>query len=104
MIVMTNETKDKIKLIFYILFYPICKFFEILKECKGNDFWDFMEDWGYYLLGVNFWICGVFVIGLMGYGLKYHFAQTIIPIILISVAIFFIIILPYFIHKIVNRK
>lgn len=101
---MTNETKDKIKLIFYILFYPICRFFELLKECKGNDVLDFMENWGYYILCVVFWICGFSVIGLMVYGLKYHFVQTIIPIGVISAAIFFIIILPYIIHKIVNRK
>ena len=101
---MTDETKVKIKLIFYILFYPICKFFEILKECKGNDILDFMEDWGNYILGVSFWTCGVFVIGLMVYGLKYHFVQTVIPISIIFAAIFFIVVLPYIIHKIVNRK
>ena len=101
---MTNETKDKIKLVFYILFYPICRFFEILKECKGNDFSDFMDEWGYYILGVNFWICGIFVIGLMVYGLKYHFVQAVIPISIISAAIFFIVVLPYIIHKLINRK
>lgn len=101
---MTNETKDKIKLIFYILFYPICGFFKILKECKGNDFSDFMDEWGYYILGIFFWICGICVTVLIVYGLKYQFYQTIIPISLISSAIFFIIILPYIIHKIVNRK
>ena len=101
---MTDETKDKIKLIFYILFYPICRFFELLKECKGKDFSDFMDEWGYYLLGLTFWIGGVSGIVLMVYGLKYNFVQTIIPISLISAAIFFIIILPYIIHKLVNRK
>lgn len=101
---MSVETKNKIKLIFYILFYPICRFFELLKECKGNDFWDFMDNWGYYLLGVTFWIGGVCGIVLMVYGLKYNFVQTIIPVSLISSAIFFIIILPYIIHKLVNRK
>ena len=101
---MSDETKNIIRLILYVLFYPICRFFEILKECKGNDFWDFMNDWGYYLLGVNFWICGVSVIALMVYGLKYHFVQAIIPIGVISAALFFIIILPYIIHKLINRK
>ena len=101
---MTNETKDKIKLIFYILFYPICRFFEILKECKGKDFMDFMDEWGYYLLGLTFWIFGVSGITLLIHGLKYNFVQTIIPICFISAAIFFIIILPYIIHKLVNRK
>ena len=101
---MTDETKDKIKLIFYILFYPICRFFEILKECKGKAFSDFIDEWGYYLLGVNFWICGVFVIGLMVYGLKYNFVQTIIPIVFISASIFFTIILPFIIHKLIHRK
>ncbi len=101
---MTDETKDKIKLIFNILFYPICGFFELLKECKGNDFSDFIEEWGYYILGVTFWIGGVCGIVLMVYGLKYHFVQTIIPIGFITAAIFFIIILPYIIHKIINRK
>ena len=101
---MSGETKDKIKLIFYILFYPICRFFEILKECKGKDFLDFMDDWGYYILGVTFWIFGVSGIILLIYGLKYNFVQTIIPIGFISAAIFFIIILPYIIHKLINRK
>lgn len=101
---MTNETKDKIKLIFYILFYPICGFFELLKECKGKDFLDFMDEWGYYILGVTFWIGGACGIILMAYDLTYNFVQTIIPISFISAAIFFIIILPYIIHKLVNRK
>ena len=101
---MSDEIKNKIKLIFYILFYPICGFFKVLKECKGNDFLDFMDEWGYYLLGLTFWIFGVSGIALLIHGLKYNFIQTIIPIGFISAAIFFIIILPYIIHKIVNRK
>ena len=101
---MSGETKDKIKLIFYILFYPICGFFEILKECKGKDFLDFMDVWGYYILGLIFWICGVSAIVLIVYGLTYQFVQTIIPIGFITAAIFFIIILPYIIHKLINRK
>ena len=101
---MSGETKDKIKLIFYILFYPICRFFELLKECKGNDFSDFMDEWGYYLLGLTFWIGGVSGIVLLIYGLTYNFVQTIIPISLISAAIFFTVVLPYIIHKLVNRK
>ena len=101
---MSDETKDKIKLIFYILFYPICRFYEILKVCKGNDFSDFMDEWGYYILGVNFWICGVFVSGLIVYGLMYQFYQIILPFSLISFAIFFTVVLPYIIHKLVNRK
>lgn len=101
---MTEETKDKIKLIFYVLFYPFCRLFEILRDCKGNDYWDFMDDWGYYLVGVFFWICGIGVIGLLVYGLKYQFVQTIIPVSLISAAIFFTVVLPYIIYKIINRK
>jgi uncharacterized membrane protein len=101
---MTDETKDKIKLIFYILFYPICRFFEILKECKGKAFSSFMDEWGYYLLGLTFWIVGVCGIILVVYGLTYNFVQTIIPVSLITVAIFFVIILPYIIHKLINRK
>ena len=101
---MSGETKDKIKLIFYILFYPICAFFEMLKKCKGKDFLDFMDEWGYYLLGVIFWIFGVSAIVLIVYGLKYNFAETIITVSFISAAIFFIIILPYIIHKLINRK
>ena len=101
---MSGETKDKIKLIFYILFYPICRFFGLLKVCKGNDFSDFMDEWGYYLLGLTFWIFGVSGIALLIHGLKYNFVQTIIPISLITGAIFFIIILPYIIHKFINRK
>ena len=101
---MSDETKNKIKLIFYILFYPICGFFKVLKECKGKDFSDFMEEWGYYILGVTFWICGVFVSGLIVYGLKYQFYQIILPFSLISSAIFFTVVLPYIIHKLINRK
>ena len=101
---MTDETKDKIKLIFYILFYPICGFFKVLKECKGNDFSDFMEEWGYYILCITLWICGVFVSGLIIYGLTYQFYQIILPFSLISSAIFFTVVLPYIIHKLINRK
>jgi hypothetical protein len=101
---MTDETKVKIKSIFYILFYPICRFFGILKGCKGNDFLDFMDDWGYYLLGVFFWICSIGVAGLIVYGLKYHFIETIIPIGIFSAMLFFMMVLPYIIYKIVNRK
>ena len=101
---MSDETKDKIKLIFYILFYPICRFFELLKVCKGKAFSDFMDEWGYYLLGVTFWIGGVSGIVLLIYGLTYNFVQTIIPISLISAAIFFTVVFPYIIHKLVNKK
>ena len=101
---MSDETKSKIKLIFYILFYPICRFYEILKDCKGNDFSDFMDEWGYYILGVTFWICGAFGIALIVYGLTYQFYQIIIPFSLISFAIFFTVVLPYIIHKLINRK
>ena len=101
---MSDETKNKIKLIFYILFYPICRFFELLKECKGKDFSDFMDEWGYYLLGLTFWVGGVCGIVLTVYGLTYQFVQTIIPISFISATVFFIIILPYTIHKLINRK
>ena len=101
---MSDVTKNELKLIFYILFYPICRFFEILKECKGKDFSDFIEEWGYYILGVNFWICGVFVSGLIVYGLKYQFHQIIIPFSFCSSVIFFTVVLPYIIHKIINRK
>lgn len=101
---MSDEIKNNIRLVFYVLFYPICGFFEMLKKCKGNDFSDFMDDWGYYLLFVTFWICGVSGIVLMVYSLTYHFVQTIIPISIISTAIFCTLGLPYIIHKIVNRK
>ena len=101
---MSDVTKNELKLIFYILFYPNCRFLEILKECKGKDFSDFIEEWGYYILGVNFWICGVFVSGLIVYGLKYQFHQIIIPFSFCSSVIFFTVVLPYIIHKIINRK
>lgn len=101
---MSDETKNKIKLIFYILFYPICGFFKVLKECKGKDFSDFIDEWGYYILGVTFWICGAFVSGLIVYGLKYQFYQIIIPFSLVFSAIFFTVVFPYIIHKLVNRK
>lgn len=99
-----RSSKDFILAVVHILFYPICGFFESLRECKGNDFEDFMEDWEYYLLFVFFWICGVGVIGLLVYGLKYHFVETIISVSLISTAIFFIVILPHIIYKLVNKK
>jgi uncharacterized membrane protein len=101
---MTEETKNKIKFIFYIVFYPFCRFFEVVKECKGNDFSDFMDEWGYYILGLTFWILGVCGIILIVYGLTYNFVQTIIPIGIISSAIFFTLVLPYIIHKLINRK
>ena len=101
---MTKETKDKIKFIFFFLFYPICKLFEILRECKGTDFIDFTNDWAEYIIGVFFWACGVFMINLMAYGLIYQVFQIIIPIGAIFTIIFFIIILPYIMHKFINRK
>lgn len=101
---MTEETKDKIKLIFYILFYPICGFFEILKGCKGSDLLDFINDWAIYLFGVFFWICSCATIGFIVYSLKYQFVQTIIPISIIFAIIFFTVILPYIIHKLINKK
>lgn len=101
---MSNETKDKIKFIFFILFYPICRLFEILRECKGNNFSNFMDDWEYYILGVFFWIFGAFIISLTIYGLMYQVFQIIIPIGIIFAAIFFIVILPHIIHKLINKK
>ena len=101
---MTDEIKTKLLAVLFIIFYPFAGLYLIYKDCKGCSFDSFMDDWGYYLLFTFFWICGIGTIALMIYGFTYHFIETIIPVGVIGGLVFFMIGLPFIIHKIANRK
>lgn len=101
---MTNETKELIKQLLTLLFLPITGFHYLIKECKNDDYQNFFSEWFGYLLLLTFWCGFVAIIGIGIWGLIYHFDATILPVSIIGGAIFFIIILPYIIHKLINRK
>ena len=101
---MTKETKKLIKDWLTLLFIPITGLHYLIKECKNDDFQNFFSEWFCYLLMLIMW-CGV--VGLIGFGiwgLIYHFNTAIIPVSIIGGGVFVFFILPYIIHKLINRK
>lgn len=101
---MTKERKEQIIAGLKLIFFPITGFHFICKECKDLQPHEFMTEWFYYMLGVILWAGFMFGIGLVTWGLIYHFDATIIPVSLIGGAIFFFFLLPVIIHKLINRK
>jgi hypothetical protein len=101
---MTEERKEQIVAGLKLLFFPITGFHFICKECKDLQPHDFMTEWFHYMLGVILWAGLMFGIGLVTWGLIFQFDKTIVPVSLIGGAIFFFLILPVIIHKIINRK
>lgn len=101
---MTEERKEQIVAGLKLLFFPITGFHFICTECKELRPHDFMTEWFYYMLGVILWAGFMFSIGLITWGLIYHFVATIIPVSIIGGGIFVFFILPAILHKILNRK
>jgi len=101
---MTNETKERLKTVTKILFFPITGFHFLITECKNDDYQNFYTEWFCYLLNVITWCACVAIIGIIIWGLIHNFDATIIPVSIIGGGIFVFFILPAIIHKRINRK
>lgn len=101
---MTKETKERIKAGLTLLFLPITGFNYLLKECKNDDFQNFYSEWFYYLLMLIIWCGFVAIIGLGIWGLIFQFDKAIIPVSIIGGGVFVFFILPYIIHKLINKN
>ena len=101
---MKKETKEHIKAGLTLLFFPITGFNYLLKECKNDNYQNFMAEWLGYLLLLIAWCGCVAAICVSIWGFIYHFDATIIPISIIGGGIFVIFILPVIIHKLIHKK
>ena len=101
---MTKERKEQIVAGLKLFFFPITGFYFICKECKDLDPDDFLTEWYNYVVGVGLWISLMFAIGLVTWGLIYHFDTAIIPVSVIGGGVFVCVILPIILHKILYRK
>lgn len=101
---MTKETKKLIKDWLTLLFLPITGLRYLIKECKTDDYNDFLSEWFWYLLLLIIWCGFVAIIGLGIWGLIYHYDTAIIPVRIIGGGVFVFFILPVIIHKLINRK
>lgn len=101
---MTEERKEQIVAGLKLIFFPITGFYFICKECKDLSLDEFMTQWFHYMLGVILWTGALFGIGLVICAMIYHFEETIVPVSLFVGGIFFFLILPVTIHKILNKK
>lgn len=101
---MTNETKIWIKDWLFLLFFPITGLYHLIKDCKTNDYNNFMTEWFWYLLLLIIWGGFGTIIGLGIWGLIYHFDAMILPVSVIGGGVFVLFILPTIIHKLIHRK
>ena len=101
---MTKKTKNWIKDWLLLLFLPITGLHYLLKECKDDDYQNFHSEWLGYLLLLIVWCGFVAAVGVSIWGLIYHFDATIIPVSIVVGGVFVFFILPYIIHKLINRK
>ena len=99
-----SEIKIWIKDCLALLFFPIIGLCHLIKECKNDDYDDFMREWFWYLVLLIIW-CGVIaIISLSIWGLIYRFDTMIIPVSIIGGGVFVFFILPFIIHKLIHRK
>lgn len=101
---MANETKERMKMVMKILFFPITGFHFLITECKNDDYQNFYTEWFCYLLKLITWCGCIAIISIIIWGLIHHFVATIIPVSIIGGGIFVFFILPAIIHKYINRK
>ena len=85
---MTEETKERLKSVMKILFFPITGFYFLISECKNDDYQNFYTEWFVYILMFITWCCCI----------------SIIPISIIGGGIIVFFVLPAIIHKLIHRK
>ena len=91
-------------ILLYLLLFPITGIITLIKEFRGKDFGDFMDEWGIYLLFLLLWCTAIGLIALFIYHLIVNTAITC-TIICIVIAIAFVIVgIPYLIYKNVKWK
>lgn len=101
---MSEGTKERLKAVMKILFFPITGFYFLITECKNDNFQNFYSEWFCYLLMLIMWCGFVAVTGWGIWGLIYHFDTAIIPVSIIGGGVFVFFILPVIIHKVIHRK
>ena len=101
---MTNETKERLKTVTKILFFPITGFHFLITECKNDSYGNFYTEWFLYIMNLIIWCGCIAIIVINIWGLIYHFDAMIIPVSIIGGGIFVFFILPVIIHKRINRK
>lgn len=102
--IMESSNTNILKTILYLLLFPITGIITTIKEFRGKDFGDFMEDWGVYLLFLLTWCTAVGVICVIIYHLIVDTAITCCIIFIVIVIAFFIVGLPYLIYKNIKWK
>jgi len=101
---MTKKTKNCIKAWLTLLFLPITGLHYLIKECKTDDYNDFLSEWFGYLLLLIIWCICIAAIVFSIWGLIYHFNIAIIPVSIIGGGAFVFFILPIIIHKLIHSK
>lgn len=101
---MTKETKELIKELLKLLFLPITGLHYLITECKNDNYKCFFSEWFVYILMLITWCGCIAIIAISIWGLIYHFDATILPFSIIGGIIFVLFILPYIIHKLINKK
>jgi hypothetical protein len=87
-----------------MLFLPITGLHYLIKECKTDDYNNFLSEWFGYLLLLTLWCAFVAAIGFSIWGLIYHFDTAIIPVSIVGGGIFVFFILPIIIHKLIHKN
>ena len=101
---LSDETRDKLKALSFIIFFPVTGLILLGKVCKGYNFEDFIDEWGFYLILLCCWTLIASLIGFIIWGIIYNLVETLIIIGVIVGILFLTIGLPYIVYKIANLK
>ena len=101
---MSDETRDRLKALFFIVFFPVAGLIFLSKVCKDYNFEDFIDEWGVYLILLCGWTLIVGLIGFITWGIVYNLVETLIIIGVIVGILFLTIGLPYIVYRIANLK
>jgi hypothetical protein len=101
---LSEETRDKLKALFFIIFFPIAGLIMLGKVCKGCNFEDFIDEWGVYLIMLCGWMLIVGLIGFIILGIIYNLVETLIVIGVILGILFLFLGIPYIVYRIANLK
>lgn len=101
---MESSNTNILKTILYLLLFPITGIITTIKEFRGKDFEDFMDDWGVYLLFLVTWCAVIGIICAIIYHLIVNTAITCFIIFIIVTITSFVFGVPYLIYKIIKWK
>lgn len=107
---MKQETKCKLKdilsFILYLIFFPVCGIYKIIKDFKkeGCYYSEVDAEWNSYIISLFLWITMMAVFAALVYFLINYFLMAAALITIFAVIIFFIAGMPFIIYKICNKK